>query len=326
MTLHARRVPAAILLALCGCIGPYADVGQKLDVGLRLSGGETWIAAVGSETRILVLGRTPDGQSSQFAFSRLEAPVAAGTEGHTAQGVWQEHGGTMFLTVNVEYTLLDESSVGTTQRRGAFRKDGLSRLIRLDVAQGGGQLRIAGDPGYAGTYLRLAEALSTLGSATPDDAACAFHVANLLVMTSQVRVVGFGGPGMLQYRNGQDFEGTVAGTLSVQMNGGLLAPDVRIGFRGLVDFPGVQLDGDQLTHTDSGGTGKTEGTLLFTFRPAPGGTAAAPVTGSLRYDLVITDGVARGGEYTVALDGGATGAVQPMMPPQPPLAACLHLP
>jgi hypothetical protein len=320
-------LPALAAALVAGCIGPYSEVGQKLDVGLRVTGGEAWIAAVGTDVHILVLGSTPDGASAQFAFSRLSLPIAAGVSSHALQGTWQEHGGTMFLEVQTEYDLADERSTALRSRQGARRQDDVNRLVQLDVSRSAGQLAVSGDPTLAGTYLPVSAALAHLGTTGPDDPACAFSVANLAVMTTQVRIIAFGGPGMLQYRNAQDFEGTIAGTVNVVMQGGLTSPDVFITFDRLQDFPGVQLDGQQHTPTSAGGDGTTEGTLLFTFQPQPvGGAPLAPITGSLEYHLTIANGTASGGSYTIAIDGGAIGTASPVEPPTPAIATCLGLP
>lgn len=327
MRIGRRAIPGLLLAGLleAGCLGPYADVGQKLDVGLRITGGEGWIAVAGTDVHILVLGRTPDGLPADFAAYALHVPVASGLSARAYEGIWQEHNGTMFLTKQIDYTLPDERSVSLTSRRGTYRKDGLNDVITLDVVRSADQLTIAGDPIVAGQYIPLSQALGRLGTATPGDAACAFSVANLAVMTTQVRIIGFGGPGMLQYRSPETFEGTLAGTVRVAMSGGLTSPDVDITFTGLQDFPGVQLDQGQRTNTDSGGNGKTLGTVAFTFQPNPADTATPAITGTVEYDLQIANGYAAGGQYTIAFDGGATGTVDPTAPPSPPIATCLGI-
>jgi hypothetical protein len=320
---------AAVALALASCLGPYAEVGQKLDVGLRVTGGEAWISASEPDVRILVLGKDEAGVPAAFAFSSLHVPVASGLSARTYEGLWQEHGDTpsrttMFLTKQIDYTLADERSVSLTSRRGAFRRDGLDDLIRLDVTRTAGRLTLAGDELVAGTYVPMAEALGHLGKSTASDAACAYHVANLAVMTTQVRIIGFGGPGMLQYRSPETFDGTLAGSVRVAMSGGLTSPDVDIAFAALSDFPGVQLDQGQRTRTDAGGNGRTEGTVRFTIQPTPGDATSA-ITGAILYDLQITDGYAAGGQYTVTMDGGTTGTVDTAAPPSPSIASCLGL-
>lgn len=313
-------VASAALLAGCGGLGPYADVGQKLDVGLRLTGGEAWVSVADPDVRILVLGRTPDGLPSQFAFSVLSVPVGAGISNHTLQGYWQEHD-KMILTEQTDYTLPNERSVGLNSRFGSRRRDDVNRVFVLDTTRTD-RLTLGGDPTFAGTYTPLGTALAHLGTATASDAACAYYVANLTVMTAQVRILGFGGPAMVQYRSPETFEGTISGAVRVGMSGDILAPDVRIDFQSLVDFPGVQLDGAQLTHTDSGGNGRTEGTVRFTIQPA----APAPaLTGAVLYDLDITNGFAGGGQYHIAIDGGASGTASPITAPSPPIATCLGL-
>ncbi len=338
-----RRVPtgalaaAALALASCGSLGPYPDVGQKLDLALRITGGETWIAARPTggtaatngcpadepEIRILVLGKDSDGLPTQFAYSALCVPNGAGISSRMMQGLWTEHAGTMILTEQTEYTLANERSKSLGERFGARRVDDLNTAYKLAVTRTADRLVVDGDPAIDGTYVPSASALGHLGSATQDDAACAYYVANLAVMTAQVRILGFGGPLMLQYRSPESFEGTLSGNVHVAMSGSLMSPDVDITFDGYSDFGGVQLDGTQRTHTDADGNGTTQDTVRFRFQP---GTTAPPLTGSVLYDLVITNGFASGGHYDIAVDGGASGTTDPVSPPQPPVATCLGLP
>lgn len=331
-----RRAAALALLALAlGACGPYADVAQKLDVTARVA-GDTWIAAAGDRTelRILLVGKPDKDGVAQFAFSSLQQPISAGTSATALQGKWTEVGAAGAVTLRVEfvYTLPDERSVSLGSRRGASRTAS-QRMIPLTVTRTGGQLVVAGDASIAGTYVAFGEALTHLGAAT-DPAACAFQVANLGVRTSEIRIIGFGGPGMSQYNSTATFVGTVAGSFQVHVSVSLpsFASTTTIGYSGFEDLGGAQVDGAQVTSVGSGGDGDMAGILTFVLQPRlPDGTAAAPITGTINYgsgaDAVqITNGIATGGFYVVALQGGGSARVSPVTAPSPSVAECLALP
>lgn len=334
-----RRRPAgalaSILLGLAlGACGPYAEVAQKLDVTPRVA-GDTWIAATGTEVKLLLVGQAGQDGAAPFAFTALQMPISAGTSALALQGHWTEVGsaGATTLLVEHRYTLPDERSVSILARRGAWREDE-RRTIRLTVARDGGRLVVAGDAGLAGTYVALGEALGRLGSATERDAACAFQIANLGIRSSEVRIIGFGGPGMTQYQHAETFVGTVAGSLRVSMSG-FAHNTTTIEHLAFEDIGGVRVDGSQITEADSGGDGHMSGVLTFRFEPLlPGGGAAAPLTGAIDYggagvaaDAVqISNGNPVGGVYVVSIDGGGSARVSPETAPSPSVSECLALP
>lgn len=333
----AAPAPLALVLVLAlGACGPYAEVAQKLDVTARVA-GDTWIAAAGDRTeiRILLVGKPDKDGVAQFAFSSLQLPITAGTSASALQGTWTEAGnaGAVTLRLEWEYTLPDERSVSLGSRRGASRKAS-QRVIPLTVTRSGGRLVVAGDASIAGTYAAFGEALTQLGTATERDAACAFQVANLGVRTSEIRIIGFGGPGMSQYDTAATFVGTVAGSFRVHVSVNLpsFASTTTIAYSGFEDLGGALVDGAQVTSVGSGGDGNMDGILTFSLQPRPpDGSAAAPISGTINYgsgaDAVqITNGAATGGFYVVTLQGGGSARVGPVTAPSPSVAECLALP
>ncbi len=324
-----RRAPLALLLAaaLCGCIGPYAEVGQKLDVAMTFASGETWIAYRGTNIHLLVLGHDRDGKPSGFTLSTFDVSETAGVSGDTLEGTsWSEQGGTLRLTARLEYSMPDERAKDLLKREGSQRHD-VDRTVVLSVDRAPTTLAIAGDPAWDGTYALLPAALANLGTSTEADDACAFHLANLAVMTSQVRIIGFGGPGMLQYHSGdgQDFVGTLSGDVRVKS----LPTDIT--FTTFADFAGVELDGTQHTDVGFSGEGFMSDTIAFTFRPELGGAALPAIHGTLDYGngsdaIHIQNGTANGGHYLITFESGATGKVSPVGLPTPTISQCLHLP
>ncbi len=337
MTRDRRALAPLLLAAALGGCGPYAEVAQKLDVTARVAGA-TWIATAPSdrtELRLLLVG-TPDANgSAPFAFSALQMPVARGAAALTLQGQWGEvAGGAASLQIRHVYTLLDESAVSLLSRRGAYRED-VNETVRLTVARAGDRLVVSGDDRLAGTYVPLGSALAGLGAATERDATCAFHLANLGIRSSETRIVGFGGPGMTQYRGPENFVGTVAGTLRVSMTGGLAHPLTTITYSAFQDWGGLQVDGPQVTDVDSGGDGHMSGVLAFSIVPrAPDGSPGTPITGTIDYggagnpaDAVqISNGTAVGGVYVTGLAGGGAARLSPQTAPSPSVSECLGLP
>lgn len=331
------RGRVALLALALGACGPYAEVAQKLDVTARVA-GDTWIAAVGpdkAEVRVLLVGKPRDDGSAAFAFTAMQMPISRGTSAITLQGRWTEVGasGATTLQVEHEYTLPDESSVPILSRRGAYRED-VARTLRLTVARDAGRLIVEGDAGLAGTYVALGEALGRLGSATERDAACTFQIANLGIRSSEVRIIGFGGPGMTQYQQAETYIGTVAGSLRVSMSG-FLHNTTTIEYAAFEDLGGVRVSGPQITNADSSGDGRMSGVLAFALAPlALDGSPAAPITGTIDYggagnpdDAVqISSGNATGGVYVTSIDGGGSARVSPVTAPSPSVSECLSLP
>lgn len=331
----SRRRPALLALALAGAAcGPYAEVAQKLDVTEPIADADTWVAAQGTELRVLVLGRSEGGRAAAFSFTAMQMPISAGTAASALQGDWDEpQAGAASFTARREYLLPDERSTSLLGRIGATRRD-VSRTHRLELARAGDRLALAGDPALAGTYRRFRDALAGLGSTTERDAACAFQIVNLAIRATQVRVIGFGGPGMTQYQTAATFVGTLGGSFRVSMRG-LLDSTTTIDFAALVELAGSRLDGPQVTDVDSSGDGRMSGALSFSLEPAgPGGAALAPIAGTLDYGgagdpadaIRISNGTASGGHYAIALSGGGAARVSPVTAPSPTAAECLALP
>jgi len=324
----------ALLALALGACGPYAEVAQKLDVTARVE-GDTWIAAAETEVRILLVGKPGSDGSAPFAFTSLQFPISAGTSAVTLQGTWTEAGsdGSATLRVEREYTLPDERSTSLFSRRGAWRAD-VGRTIALTVTRDGSRLVLAGNGSLDGTYLAFGGALARLGTATSRDAACAFQVANLGIRSSEVRIIGFGGPGMTQYQRPENYVGTVAGSLRVSLSG-FTDNTTTISYSAFEDLGGARVDGSQITNANSSGDGRMSGVLTFVLQPlAPDGTAIAPITGTLDFggadnpaDAVqISDGAATGGFYVVSIEGGGSARVSPETPPSPSVSECLALP
>ncbi len=344
----ARRA-GAVLLALAGAsCGPYAELAQKLDVTARVA-GDTWIARGGpGEVRVLLVGKPSPEGAAPFSYSSVYVPVSAGTAVYTYQGTWVEVGnsGDAKMYVEHSYTYPDESSVPPLNRRGTERSDDQFQ-IPITISRSGGQLVVGGDVRVAGTYVALAEALGRFETATASPAACAFQIANLGMLRSQGRIIGFGGSGILNYRDAETYVGTVAGSLEISLTGPLTGTTTTtIQYSAFEDIGGVVVDGPMKTDADSGGNGHMYGRMTFRFSPvAADGSPGTPIAGWIDYGgdatpwgpndpanaIQISGGNPTGGSYTVAIeDGGgtvtATAQVAPATPPSPSVPECLSLP
>jgi hypothetical protein len=334
-----RPVALAVLAVALGACGPYADVAQKLDVTARVA-GDTWIArspADDRELRVLLVAAPGTDGAAPFAFSDVLVNESRGTAVHELQGAWSEAGSAGLATLHVqhEYAMPDESGqtdiwkrVGTT--RADDRYD-----VELTVARDAGRLTIAGDPSFAGTYVPLVEVLGNLGTWTPDDrAACAFQLANLGMLISEGRIIGFGGPAITQYDTAATYVGTIAGDLriSITFTRDYQHNTTTVAYAGFEEIGGVRVDGPMTTDADASGSGQMSGLMTFAIAP-PGasGGPGDPITGTIDYGgggnpVRIVDGTAIGGVYLVSIDGGGTAQLPPEAPPSPSVASCLALP
>jgi hypothetical protein len=329
----ARTRAALLAVVVAGC-GPYANVAQKLDVTARVA-GDTWIARGGPwETRVLVVGKPDVDGRAPFSFSSLYVPVSAGKTVSTLQGTWTEVGssGTTTLSVQYAYTMPDESNKYIWNRQGTSRED-VSYTIQATVARSAGQLVVAGDARIAGTYVPLVEALANVPNRTPSEAAaCAFQVANVGMLRSEGRIIGFGGPLLAQYQQAATYVGTVAGSLTISMSlsGGFSHSTTTIHYGAFEDIGGVVVDGPMVTDANDQGDGQMSGTMTFAFEPvAADGTPGAPIEGTIDYGanaIQISNGNPIGGSYTVAIQGGGTALVPCAEPPSPSVWDCLALP
>jgi hypothetical protein len=340
MSRTALVLGGALALAAAASCGPYANVAQKLDVTARVV-GDTWIARGGpDEVRILVVGTPRDG-SAPFSFSSVYERISAGNSVSTLQGTWIEIGSAGAATLDVEhaYSYPDESGEPILQRAGTTRSDDHFR-VALTVTRNAGHLVVVGDGRIAGTYVPLTEALGRLDAALASHPACAFHVANLAMLRSEGRIIGFGGAGILQYQQAETYIGTVSGSLEISMSG-FTKNTTTIQYSHFEDIGGVVVNGPMRTDANSSGDGHMSGRMTFTFSPvAADGTAGAAITGWIDYGgdatpwgtndpanaIQIVSGDPKGGYYTVAIDGGGTAQVGPQSAPSPTVSDCLALP
>jgi len=313
-TLAATALGAVGLLA---CLGPYPNIGEKLDVASRLA-GTSYIALDAGAARILVLAPLDGGRSAPFTRVDEFQPRAV----ETLQGSWSDTGTDISFSTTTIFTLPEESSKPISARRGATRRT-LSPPSVLNAALDAVSseiLILSGPDAVAGTYQTLLTRTAHISGTDATSAACAFHIANLAVESSEARVPGFNSAGLTQYLNREEpFVGILSGTMTVGLTG-LFSPVSTIRFSNYADYEGVLLNGVQISSTNTSGDGALSGVLAF--RIERQGLPA--LEGSVDYREVKLTGGNESGDYLVTLDGGSETRV-PTGHRIPSLEECLGL-
>lgn len=315
-------VAAAVLLGvgLLACLGPYPNVAEKLD-GVDLVKGTSYIALDAGAARILILAPFDGGRTAPFTRIDEQQPRAV----QTIQGTYS---GETTNALNVDFSsttlfsLPNEASKPVSARMGASRHQ-LSppMLSKAHIENTTDQvLDLSGSTDVAGHFLRLLGRTALITGNDASSAACAFHLANLAVESSEARIPGFNSPGLTQYLNREEpFDGILSGTVTIGLVG-LFSPVTTNTFRNYADFEGVVLDGVQISSTDTGGNGSLSGILGFRI----GRDGLPPLEGSVDYRAVTITGGNESGNYLVRLDGGAEYPV-PTGRRIPSLEECLGL-
>jgi hypothetical protein len=220
------------------------------------------------------------------------------------------------------FSLPDEASKPVSDRRGASRTElspPMQSHAHIDTSTDQ-VLDLSGSADIAGHYLTLLDRTALITGTDATATACAFHLANLAVESSEARIPGFNSPGLTQYLNREEpFDGILSGTVTIGLVG-LFSPVTTNTFRNYADFEGVVLDGVQVSSTDTGGNGTLSGVLGFQIARA----GLPPIEGAVDYRAVTITGGNESGNYLVTLDGGSTFPV-PTGRRVPPLEQCLGL-
>jgi hypothetical protein len=306
---------ALVGLGLVACLGPYPDLGAKLDVGSQVNGTSS-IAVDAGAARLLILAPL-DGGPAPCTRTDEQQPRAV----ETLQGSWSGAGADLTFSTATVFTLPNEASTPVSSRHGATRRQLSPPAVSQAMDKVGGDvLDLSGSADVAGHYRTLLGRTALITGTDESSAVCAFHVANLAVESSEARVPGFNSAGLTQYLNREEpFGGILSGILTVQLVG-LFSPVVTLRYTSYADFEGVFLDGVQVSSTNATGDGSLSGVLAF--RIAREGLP--PLEGSVDYREVSLSNGNESGDYLVTLDGGATVRV-PTGRRVPPLEQCLGL-
>jgi len=301
---------AALAVAACDTSGIHplgrlrdALVPCEADALGRVETTSTWLRSTPTGTEVLLLGR-PD----PTAVVTAERPACWGRgtiehdgSTHFAFGAYLLDGdGTGSATRAVEFVFEQQPDRPILGRDGAVRTDLPSPLSDpLSLAlDGDGRLQVElGDDAMQMTS--IADVVAAVDPSTQAGAEDLFRVVYLPLLTSQVRLLGFGSGAMTQYAGATaEFAGLIRNRFTVRVES-LLSPNTTIAYLQLEDLSGLVLDGEQRSLVDTGGNGTMDGTLSYALR----GTGVVR-RGHVDYGaLVIRDGFAAGGSYAFTVDG-----------------------
>ena len=230
-------------MGVLACLGPYPNVAEKLD-GVDLVNGTSYIALDAGAARILILASFDGGPSAPFTRIDEQQPRAV----QTLQGTYSGDA-TNTLSVTFSSTTLfslpNEASKPVSDRSGASRRQlspPMQSKVHIDTSTDE-VLDLSGSGDIAGHYLTLLGRTALVTGTDATASACAFHLANLAVESSEARIPGFNSPGLTQYLNREEpFDGILSGTVTIGLVG-LFSPVTTNTFRNYADFEGVVLDG-----------------------------------------------------------------------------------
>lgn len=287
-------------LGLSCNLGPYPDLLEPVDKLPPIEGDANgWLLVEDDQTQVLVLGE--DG-------SYLWSTVGHDTSVRSEQGTFVEEAGTITFTSTIVYDFPVEG--GPVQdREGAQDEEvELVHSHAFDSSEDG--LSVALDE--VGTFVSLTSAMRSLDMESESDRICLMRTVQLSVRTVQSRIRGFGGAGLLIYRDNEtDYAGLLSGRLLILLEG-LTNPLTTITYETFADFPELVLFDSFSTLVDSSGTGEMSGEMRFAF--GPDAAKAADGTDGLDLDFVgaigygpsnavqITEGDVTGGSYQLRLE------------------------
>jgi hypothetical protein len=297
----AILLAAVVVAGALACLGPYPDVGARLDVGSRVN-GTSYIAVDAGAARILILAPLDGGPAP---FTRIDEHQPRAVE--TLQGSWAGTGAgsdAVTFSSTILFTLPDEASLPVSSRRGATRMEfspPAESKATVDVFDGE-TLVLSGSSNVAGHYGTLLGRTAHITGSDATASACAFHMANLAVESSEARIPGFNSAGLTQFLNREEpFAGILSGTVTISLVN-LFSPVTTNRFANYADFEGVVLDGEQVSSTNASGDGALSGVLNFQIARE----GLSPLEGNVDYREVTLTGGNESGNYLVTLDGGAT--------------------
>jgi len=120
----------------------------------------------------------------------------------------------------------------------------------------------------------------------------------LTIITSQTKIEGFGGMGMIQYLGRTvAFKGIRVGTFELTSEGAF-SNTTDFNYKGYSDYQGLTIHGLQRSQSGTSGDGNMSGTVDFTL------VGSQTWTGSVNYDaIVLDDTLPKGGVYLIKFDG-----------------------
>jgi hypothetical protein len=291
-----------LLLAACDASGIHA-LGRRRDALVPCDGEtSTWLRSTDEGTEILLLGRANPGEPVEAAcfghgFIRHDSSTRFEFGSYTLDADGE---GEAIHGLAYEFTYQPERSV--LDRDGSRRTDYPTPVSRrFSIVTEGAQLVVTLDE----TTMRmsaLADVVAKVDVRTQAGGEAIFRLFNLPLLTSQVRLLGFGSGAMTQYVDANaEFGGLIRNSFTVNVDS-FLDPNTLILYHQLEDLTGVVVDGAQRSDVDTHGNGHMDGSLSYLMF----GSGGVTLRGRIDYsDLKIGNGVAAGGSYSLAVDGAA---------------------
>jgi hypothetical protein len=311
-------VSCLVVLAAAGCdtSGIHA-LGRRRDALVpctvdslgRLETTSTWLRSTDTGTEIFLLGRV---DATSVVDSASPACYGRGFIDHDSTTHFEFGSYTLDATGkgqavhSLEYDFKYDPDTSILGRDGSLRQDLKTPISEpLTIAADGSQL-VVSLSGEARRLTSIGEVVESVDVHTQKGAEAVFRLFNLPVLTSQVRLLGFGGGSMTQYVDQTaSFGGLIRNRFTVSVES-WLSPNTLIAYFQLEDLTGIVVDGPQKSNVDTSGNGQMEGVLNFLMR-GTGGVSDVAIRGHLDYgELQIRNGVAAGGEYSLVIDGIVT--------------------
>lgn len=289
MNVQSKK-PIRILVALFGGLtmlgcdpNGYPHLGENFDVSAACSASSTsWIrqsldpSAGETEedqlfTEVLILGHgmTDDDPATVgcMYLVGLTRPGSALMD----QGLFQFDGSGMTKgtwTVDYGYDFTRQPGTSLLERNGSFRIEVLPPEQRsIELIRRDDQLVLTVN-GESKTFESLTAIAESLDVRDPNELRYFVRLLNVGLLTSQIRVLGFGGPGMRSYTEPANFAGLVsgeAGRLFVGVDVSIGNVNATLDYQEFSDIPGMTLSGPQLVNTNWQGDGNMGGTQSVSF-------------------------------------------------------------
>jgi hypothetical protein len=280
-----------------------------LDSVGRLETTSTWLRSTEAGTEIFLLGRA---DPTEVVSDASPACYGHGFIDHDSTTHFEFGSYSLDATGkgqavhSLEYDFEYDPDTSILGRAGSVRQDLKTPITEpLTLTADGSQIVLA-LAGEARRLTALGEVVESVDVHTQKGAEAVFRLFNLPVLTSQVRLLGFGGGSMTQYVDQTaSFGGLIRNHFTVSVES-WLSPNTLIAYFQLEDLSGIVVDGPQKSNVDTSGNGQMEGVLNFLMR-GTGGASDVAVRGHLDYGgLQIRNGVAAGGQYALSIDGITT--------------------
>lgn len=240
----------------------------------------------------------------------LENPPA---DGETYRGLW---------TMSVLYDFIRQPELGILSRNGAKRTEyplpenqpipSLPRAPEtanttvereIEFYREGSRLSFTVD-GETKWFEEFGPIAQSLDPTVDEELTNFARMANVGLLVSQVRVIGFGSKGMTNYRTAKNFGGLMGGNLNVGISVSIdFNADATLDYQEFSDVPGLTLHGAQLVKVSPKGNGNMGGGQLLSLARAK--REPAFFNADLDYsDTTIKQGFGHSGDIPVTPTDG----------------------